>query len=314
MPIYNEKLDWIQKSLDSIMNQTYTNIEIIIILDNPDNKELKEFLVKKESEVDNISILLNRKNLGIVKSLNKGIVKSSGELIARMDGDDIALLDRFEKEVYFLDTHNLDLVTSSVEDMDEQDSIIMSRNQHDVIGKQFEDEIKYKYLGAHPTWLGKSEIFEKLGGYRAVTHAEDLDFLLRALEQKFSIGLLGTPTLQYRIREKSVTLSNQLEMFINSLSARSFYKKGTLSITEPSKIIKKSRNISVADRDRYSKFSKSRKEVFYLFPDNKIAAILKLPKLFFLIFLNKYAKILIFNDIKRILRRVGVKFFYLNNR
>ena len=63
MPIYNEKLDWIQKSLDSIMNQTYTNIEIIIILDNPDNKELKEFLVKKESEVDNISILLNRKNL-----------------------------------------------------------------------------------------------------------------------------------------------------------------------------------------------------------------------------------------------------------
>ncbi|MBZ5987866.1 glycosyltransferase [Leuconostoc gasicomitatum] len=304
MPVYNERLSWIQKSIDSIINQTYTNIELIIILDNPDNEQLKNFLLQKESKINNITILLNRKNLGIVESLNKGILKSNGELIARMDGDDIALQNRFEKEVDFLDSHNLDLVTSSVEDMDEQDSIIMSRNQHDVIGQQFEEDIKYKYLGAHPTWLGEREIFENLCGYRAVAHAEDLDFLLRALEQEYSIGLLGTPTLQYRIREKSVTLSNQLEMFINSLSVRFLYKKRALSITEPSKIIEKSRNISLADKDRYTKFSKTRKEVFYLFSSSKMTAILKLPKLFVLILLSRYAKIQIFNDIKRILKRL----------
>lgn len=302
MPVYNEKLSWIQKSIDSILNQSYTNIELIIILDNPENKELKKFLLLKERKVNNISILVNRKNLGIVESLNKAIIKSKGELIARMDGDDIALQNRFENEVDFLDFHNLDLVTSSVEDMDEQDNIIMSRSQHDVIGKQFEEDIRYKYLGAHPTWLGKREIFENLGGYRAVAHVEDLDFLLRALEQEYCIGLLGTPTLQYRIRENSVTISNQLEMFLNSLSVRSFYKRGILSITEPSKIVEKSRNITLTDKDRYTKFSKTRKDVFYLLSNSKVTVILKLPKLFVLILLNRYAKIQIFNDIKRILK------------
>lgn len=302
MPIYNERLSWIQKSLDSIINQTYLSTEIIIILDDPNNKELREFLLQQESRSDNIVVILNEKNLGIVKSLNKGILKSSGELVARMDGDDIAFLDRFEEEVCFLDKHNLDLVTSSVEDIDEQDNIVLSRTQIDLIGSQFEKDIQYKYLGAHPTWLGKREIFEELGGYRSISHAEDLDFLLRALEQDYSVGLLGTPTLQYRIREKSVTTSHQLEMFVNSVSVRSFYKKGTLSISGPSKITEKSQKISVKDRKRYSDFSKTRKEIFYLFSNEKIGAVYKLPKLFFLMIFSKYAKILLFNDAKRILR------------
>lgn len=304
MPIYNERLSWIQKSLDSIINQTYLSTEIIIILDDPNNKELRDFLIQQESRSDNIVVILNEKNLGIVKSLNKGILKSSGELIARMDGDDIAFLDRFEEEVYFLDKHNLDLVTSSVEDIDEQDNIVLSRSQVDLIGSQFEKDIRYKYLGAHPTWLGKREIFEELGGYRSISHAEDLDFLLRALEQNYSVGFLGTPTLQYRLRGKSVTASHQLEMFVNSVSIRSFYKKGTLSINEPSKITETSRKISVEDREIFSDFSKTRKEIFYLLTNNKIGAVLKFPKLFFLMIFSRYAKILLFNDAKRILKHI----------
>lgn len=304
MPIYNEKLSWIQKSLDSIINQTYSLTEIIIILDNPNNNELRNFLLKQESRSDNISVILNEKNLGIVKSLNKGILKSSGELIARMDGDDIAFLNRFKEEVDFLDRYHLDLVTSSVEDIDEQDNILLSRAQDNLIGNQFEKVIQYKYLGAHPTWLGKREIFEKLGGYRPISHAEDLDFLLRALEQNYSVGLLGNPTLQYRLRKKSVTASHQLEMFVNSVSIRSFYKKGTLSINEPSKITEKSQKISAEDRERYSRFAKTRKEIFYSFSNNKIAAILELPKLFSLMIFSKYAITLLFNDTKRILKHI----------
>lgn len=48
MPVYNEKLMWVKQSLDSMLNQSYSNIEIIIILDNPENIVLKKFLLKAD--------------------------------------------------------------------------------------------------------------------------------------------------------------------------------------------------------------------------------------------------------------------------
>lgn len=301
LPIYNEKISWIEESINSILNQTYKNIELLLILDNPKNTDLVNFLTKFEKK-RNVILIINKKNLGIVESLNKGIQLASGDFIARMDADDIAFSDRLQRELAFLKKHNLDIVTSTVEDIDQNGNFIISREQKDLVGAIFEKEIMFRYLGAHPTWFGKKEAFRITGGYRPVTHAEDLDFLLRGLEAGMNIGLLGKPTLSYRIRTASITQSNQLEMFLNAESIRKFYKRKQLSNTSVSIITKSSDKITEKDRIKYQRISQIRKETFYLASIKKPLAMYKLTQFISQAIFNRYARKLVMSDLKRVVR------------
>lgn len=99
MSTFNEKLEWVKEAIDSIINQTYRNIEFIIIVDNPNNIELKNMLEQYCIEDDRIKIIVNEFNIGLVKSLNKALKICSGEFIARMDADDISVKYRLEKQL-----------------------------------------------------------------------------------------------------------------------------------------------------------------------------------------------------------------------
>ncbi|MCC2744917.1 glycosyltransferase [Leuconostoc lactis] len=302
LPIYNEKAFWIKESINSILNQTYKNIELLLILDNPKNTNLVNFLTEFEKK-RNVILIINEKNIGIVESLNKGIQLASGDFIARMDADDIAFSDRLQKELDFLEKYDLDIVTSTVKDIDENGDFIISREEEDLIGDNFKKEIRFRYLGAHPTWFGKKEAFKKIGGYRSINNAEDLDFLLRGLESGLKIGLLGKPTLNYRVRSSSITLNNQLEMFLNSECIRKFYKRKQLSNTSVSMIMGESSKITEKDKMNYKKISQIRKEAFYLAVDKNPLAIFKTMYFVSQAVFNRYARMLIMNDLKRMLRR-----------
>lgn len=102
MSVYNEPLDWVQESIDSILQQTFKDFEFIIINDNPQNQNLYYFLVENQSKDNRIVLINNETNIGLTKSLNKGLEKAKGEYIARMDADDISTPERFEKQISFL--------------------------------------------------------------------------------------------------------------------------------------------------------------------------------------------------------------------
>ena len=73
MSVYNEKEKWLIEAIESILKQSYKNLEFIIILDNPDNKKLDniiKFYCKKDAR---IRYFKNEKNMGLVKSLNKAL-------------------------------------------------------------------------------------------------------------------------------------------------------------------------------------------------------------------------------------------------
>lgn len=101
MSVYNEPIDYIEKSVNSILRQTYRNFEFIIVVDNPSNDFLCEYLKRIEVEHDNVHIEINDKNMGLVKSLNKGLSFCNGRYIARMDADDISDKNRIEEQVFF---------------------------------------------------------------------------------------------------------------------------------------------------------------------------------------------------------------------
>lgn len=101
MPCYNRE-KYVVEAIESILNQTYTNFEFIIIDDCSTDNTFE--IVKEYAKKDNrILALKNDKNYCYVHSLNKGIEIAKGKYIARMDDDDISLPERFEKQVEFLE-------------------------------------------------------------------------------------------------------------------------------------------------------------------------------------------------------------------
>ena len=91
MPVYNVE-KYLQEAIESILNQTYSNFEFLIINDGSSDKSGEIINSYNDSR---IVYLQNNKNKGLVYTLNYGISLAKGEYIARMDGDDISLPDRF---------------------------------------------------------------------------------------------------------------------------------------------------------------------------------------------------------------------------
>ena len=103
MPVYNGA-QYLQKSIDSILSQTYGDFELIII--NDGSKDASADIIAKNAAKDNrIVSLCNEANSGICITLNKGLDAAQGELVARMDCDDIAYPNRLELQVNYMDKH-----------------------------------------------------------------------------------------------------------------------------------------------------------------------------------------------------------------
>ena len=121
MSVYNEERKWIEQAVISILEQSYSDLEFIIICDNPDiEDDIKEYLLLLERMNQNVIILWNEKNIGLAKSLNRGIEVAKGEYIARMDADDISDGERLRKELDFLIENNYDLVSTNKINIDEE--------------------------------------------------------------------------------------------------------------------------------------------------------------------------------------------------
>ena len=102
MPVYNSK-NYIEESINSILSQTYKNIEIILINDGCNDGT--EIILKAFSKSHSNIKLYNQDNIGYCNSINNGIQYCSGEYIARMDADDIMIFNRIEKQVNYLLNH-----------------------------------------------------------------------------------------------------------------------------------------------------------------------------------------------------------------
>ncbi|MBP5616162.1 MAG: glycosyltransferase, partial [Alphaproteobacteria bacterium] len=102
MPVYQTPEMYLREAMESILAQTYTDFEFLILDDCPE--ESVEDIVKSYQD-SRIRYFKNETNIGISSSRNKLIDLSRGEYLAVMDHDDVAMPKRFEKEVTFLDEH-----------------------------------------------------------------------------------------------------------------------------------------------------------------------------------------------------------------
>ena len=113
-PIYNTEPEHLRQAIESILNQTFTDFEFIILNDSPWNTEIEDIVLAYKDA--RIKYVKNDKNIGISKSRNKLLSLASGEYLAIFDHDDISLPTRLEKQVDFLDKNPMvGLVSSNTE-------------------------------------------------------------------------------------------------------------------------------------------------------------------------------------------------------
>ena len=205
LSLYNEPIAYISKAIQSITIQTYSNLQIIIIIDNPENNEVIEYVKGIANSDERVVFFINEKNMGLVYSLNRALSHAQGEYIARMDADDIADSARIEKQLNYLCENNLDLVGSLVTDIDENDREIHGVTQYPENNEEIAEYLRYASPLAHPTWFGKKLVFDTLNGYQSIDACEDYDFLCRAVLSGFKLGVIQQSLLQYRINTNGIS-------------------------------------------------------------------------------------------------------------
>lgn len=110
MSNYNTPEEYLREAIESILNQTYSDFEFIIVDDCSTDNSLE--IIESYSD-PRITIIRNEQNVGITKSLNRALKVAKGEFVARMDADDICLAQRFQKQVEFLN-QNSDVIVCGV--------------------------------------------------------------------------------------------------------------------------------------------------------------------------------------------------------
>lgn len=210
MSVFNENVGLLDQAIQSILKQTYRNIELIVVLDNPNNIEAKQYLLNHSHE---ITLICNETNIGLAKSLNKGIAISNGSLIARMDADDISLNNRIEIELDFLLNNDYDLVVSDIQRIDEQGNPLEYIKAVPKDIKDFEFQIKHRNCVAHPTYLFKKDMFKDIGGYKNLKYAQDYELVRNIYSKGYKIGFLQNEILFYRVRENSISNQRKAEQY-----------------------------------------------------------------------------------------------------
>lgn len=104
-PIYNTNSTHLREMIESVLNQTFTDFEFLILNDSPDNVEIEKIVLKYAHTDKRIKYFQNKTNMGITPSRNKLLNMARGEYIAIFDHDDISVPTRFEQEVAYLDAH-----------------------------------------------------------------------------------------------------------------------------------------------------------------------------------------------------------------
>lgn len=201
MSVYNSE-KYLSEAIESVLNQTYRNFEFIIVNDGSQDNSLD--IIQKYQNKDHRIILIDRENKGLPYSLNEGISIARGEYIARMDADDICIPERFEKQLQYMQEHNLDICGSFVE--------TFSNNLTQQYSYPINDtDIKFTLLFycclAHPSVLIRKEVFDKIQYNINYKQAQDYQLWVDASKKQFVFGNIPEVLLQYRVHNEQMTIS-----------------------------------------------------------------------------------------------------------
>lgn len=223
MSTYNESEKELKRAIDSILNQTYQEFELILVLDNPANKSIFEIGKHYEEKYHNIKFVPNDKNIGLAKSLNKAVKLAKHPYIARMDADDFSYPNRLEVQIEYL-KNGAEMVFSQFCFVDEDYKVLKKSMGLPESSTQMHKILKFRNIISHPTVIMDKQIFEKAGGYSNIKVVEDYDLWYRLMCMEVKMVGVNEILLDYTVRTNSMTTSNYYKAHMAGRYIRKVHK------------------------------------------------------------------------------------------
>lgn len=218
MSVYNGE-EYLRLSIDSILNQTFTDFEFIII--NDGSTDNTKSVLKSYSD-DRLTVI-NHENRGLTKSLNEGLKIARGEYVARQDADDLSTHDRFEKQSSFLDANEgIALLGSWIglidRDGDNVGEMIFETNHEKIVQKHPEVN-----QFSHGAIMLRSRVISEVGGYREqFIYSQDYDLTLRMID-KYTTANIPEILSKHRLNPGMISSGSRDEQKAFSLLARNLW-------------------------------------------------------------------------------------------
>jgi len=193
MPVYNGE-KYLREAIESILNQTYTDFEFIIL--NDGSTDTTEEIILSYDDPRMVYVK-NEKNLQIVKTLNKGIALAKGKYVARMDADDLSFPERFEVQIKFLEKNkDIDICGTYIKFFGKKYGIQKYPTSH--------EEIKVNLLFnaalAHPSVMARRSFFIENAYEENYNKAEDYALWVKTID-KYRFANIPSVLLAYRNHE-----------------------------------------------------------------------------------------------------------------
>lgn len=203
MGIYN-CADTLSDAIESIINQTFSDWEIIMCDDGSSDRTLEIAQIYAE-KYDKIRVYKNEKNMGLNFTLNHCLKYVTGQFVARMDGDDISLPERFEKEIDFLMRHpEYAIVSCNMKYFDNQGVFMTGKAK----GEPSLDSIVRRTPFCHAPCMVRREAYETVHGYSVsnkLLRVEDWHLWIKMYEKGYRGYTLEEPLYLMRDDRNAVS-------------------------------------------------------------------------------------------------------------
>jgi glycosyltransferase involved in cell wall biosynthesis len=207
MPVYNAE-KYIAEAIESILAQSYSNLELIIVNDGSYDDSKKIILSYKDPR---IKYFENESNLNIVKTRNRCISESSGDYIAVLDSDDIALPDRLEKQLEFLESNKEYGMCGTYYNIINTNNELLYRMNVPVTNRDIQTFLNFNICFCHSSVMMRTELAKKFKYKEGFDIIEDYE-LTYNVSKIAKIANLPFYSTLYRVHGNNVTIEKKDRM------------------------------------------------------------------------------------------------------
>lgn len=217
MPVYNVE-KYISIAVQSILNQTFDNFELIIIDDASTDKTYDIINCFQDKRIIKLQ---NQINKGVSATLNEGLKIAHGEYVARMDGDDVSKPERFEKQLCFMKANSDLLISGTHMEVISNIGEFIRLQKKQISNEEIRIGLFFGYTSlAHPSIIVRKNLLDSfcLRYDSAFHYAEDYDLYCRST-QYAPMDNLAESLIQYRLHDESVSRKFHVQQQIDAKAA-----------------------------------------------------------------------------------------------
>ncbi|MFT6166281.1 MAG: glycosyltransferase involved in cell wall biosynthesis [Vicingaceae bacterium] len=204
LPCFNAE-KFIFDALNSIINQSYKNLEIFVINDGSTDSSIAEITSLLETDT-RVKLITNEVNLGLIKTLNKGIDLAKGKYIARMDADDFSAPGRIEKQINtFLKNPSCDVLGTNASPMDMEGNFLSNDSFTYLQSETLKLSVLFTQPFFHGSVMAKTNVLKENHYSEKYKHSEDFELWNRLSSKNYNLANLKDSLYTYRINTDGVS-------------------------------------------------------------------------------------------------------------